>query len=242
MKQARTCCKNKPHLQERSGQNQFTSAQLLYLWVHKCKGKCRSGPNQATSPEICTKSWRSAKIKCGWVQNLARKKYKTTQHNTRWNRLFFLFNGLIPHSNPMPTKAEAYIYQAAQPSIRSMGHMHLAKSYGANITDRFLCKYGFVYQAAQSISRSMGHMQLTKSYGTGEHSSYQLLPVSSGTVLAPVSCEDGSTFFAIKNDELPGFDQNAALWGFNLDYSIICVWNFTQKKGHAEILHGACTK
>jgi hypothetical protein len=94
----------------------------------------------------------------------------------------------------------------------------------------------------------MGHMQLTKSYGTGEHSSYQLLPVSSGTVLAPVwlvpdqSCEDGSTFFAIKNDELPGFDQNAALWGFNLDYSIICVWNFTQKKGHAEILHGACTK
>ena len=33
----------------------------------------------------------------------------------------------------MPTKAEAYIYQAAQPSIRSMGHMHLAKSYGANI-------------------------------------------------------------------------------------------------------------
>ena len=115
-------------------------------------------------------------------------------------------------------------------------------------TDRFLCKYGFVYQAAQSISRSMGHMQLTKSYGTGEHSSYQLLPVSSGTVLAPVwlvpdqSCEDGSTFFAIKNDELPGFDQNAALWGFNLDYSIICVWNFTQKKGHAAILHGACTK
>ena len=84
-------------------------------------------------------------------------------------------------------------------------------------TDRFLCKYGFVYQAAQPISRSMGHMQLTKSYGTGEHSSYQLLAVSSGAVLAPVwlvpdqSCEDGSTFFAIKNDELPGFDQNAAL-------------------------------
>ena len=47
------------------------------------------------------------------------------------------------------------------------------------------------------------------------HTSY--LAVSSGAVLAPVwlvpdqSCEDGSTFFAIKNDELPGFDQNAAL-------------------------------
>ena len=84
-------------------------------------------------------------------------------------------------------------------------------------TDRFLCKYGFVYQAAQPISRSMGHMHLTKSYGTGEHSSYQFQTVSSGAVLAPVwlvpdqSCEDGSTFFAIKNDELPGFDQNAAL-------------------------------
>ena len=53
---SRTCCKNeaaltrtKPHLQERSRQNQFTSAQLLYLQVHKCKGKYRSGPNQATS-------------------------------------------------------------------------------------------------------------------------------------------------------------------------------------------------
>ena len=41
---SRTCCKNeaaltrtKLHLQERSRQNQFTSAQLLYLQVHKYK-------------------------------------------------------------------------------------------------------------------------------------------------------------------------------------------------------------
>ena len=74
-----------------------------------------------------------------------------------------------------------------------------------------------IYQAAQPISRSMGHMHLAKSYGRGEDSAYQLQTVSSGSVLAPVwlvpdqSCKDGSTFFAIKNDELPGFDQNATL-------------------------------
>ena len=74
-----------------------------------------------------------------------------------------------------------------------------------------------IYQAAQPISRSMGHMHLAKSYGRGEDSAYQLQTISSGSVLAPVwlvpdqSCKDGSTFFAIKNDELPGFDQNATL-------------------------------
>ena len=54
-------------------------------------------------------------------------------------------------------------------------------------------------------------------FADGEDSAYQLQTISSGSVLAPVwlvpdqSCKDGSTFFAIKNDELPGFDQNATL-------------------------------
>ena len=73
-----------------------------------------------------------------------------------------------------------------------------------------------IYQSEEPVSRLMGHMEMAKTYGTGDRSSYEIIACTSSRILAPVcllpdfDCQSGKRYFAIKNDDLAAFDQNAA--------------------------------